>query len=124
MYPCGIYESFDEYDSFITHFNRKDNFELLKEKGEDFYNDIQREKRRQLDFLLSECNDGRRKTFFCTGVNLLETRTIEEAVRELKTKPDFENMTVKEKGDFVSEKFKEAALKKGVEIKLRKSKKV
>jgi len=43
----------------------------MQEIGEEAYNKEQAEKRRILDRLLAEYNDGRKKTLFCLAVNLL-----------------------------------------------------
>ena len=81
-YPCGRYEHIDEADSFITHMNQKTDLEKLRKIGEEAYNKEQVEKRRILDRLLAEYNDGRKKTLFCLAVNLLpleDLRTVFEA---------------------------------------------
>lgn len=78
-YPCEKYAGIDEFDSFITHSNQKADLKKMKKIGEEAYNAEQIEKRRILDRLLAEYNDGRKKTLFCLAVNLLpleELRTI------------------------------------------------
>ena len=51
--------------------NQKKDLERMQEIGEEAYNREQAEKRRILDRLLAEYNDGRKKTLFCLAVNLL-----------------------------------------------------
>ena len=53
----------------------------MQEIGEEAYNKEQAEKRRILDRLLAEYNDGRKKSLFCLAVNLLpleDLRTVFE----------------------------------------------
>lgn len=66
-YPCPKYEHFDEFDSFITHRNRKVDMEKAREIGMEAYNAEQVEKAHILDILLAGYNDGRKKTLFCAG---------------------------------------------------------
>ena len=61
--------------------NQKKDLERMQEIGEEAYNREQAEKRRILDRLLEEYNDGRKKTLFCLAVNLLpleDLRTVFE----------------------------------------------
>ena len=63
-YPCGRYEHIDDYDSFITHQHRKSDLEKAEHIGMSAYNQEQEEKAEILEVLLSDYNDGRRKTFY------------------------------------------------------------
>ena len=74
QYPCEKYEKIGEYDSFITARRQKADMEKLRDIGAERYNAEQGEKVQLLEYLLSSCNDGRRKTLFCLAVNLLERR--------------------------------------------------
>ncbi|MFN1908018.1 hypothetical protein ACK2FV_00010 [Clostridioides difficile] len=67
------YQHIDDYDSFITHKRRKADLERAKNMGIEQYNHEQQEKAQILSYLLSNYNDGRRKTFFCVAVNLFRT---------------------------------------------------
>jgi len=51
--------------------NQKADLEKMQRIGEETYNIEQAEKRQILDRILSEYNDGRKKTLFCLAVNLL-----------------------------------------------------
>lgn len=119
LYPCEKYEKIDEYDSFITHRKRKADIERFQTVGVDCYNAEQEEKIRLLGYLLSSCNDGRRKTLFCLAVNLLELPDVRIVVDRLMVS----NLsTVKERAVYASALLQEAADKKGIPLKLNRKK--
>ena len=118
-YPCEKYEKIDEYDSFITHRNRIADLKKLRTIGVDRYNAEQEEKVRLLDYLLSSCNDGRRKTLFCLAVNLLELSDIRAVVDQLMAS---DLSTVKERAVYAAALLQEIADKDGVSLKLNRKK--
>lgn len=75
-YPCKKYEGIDEFDSFITHRNQLKDFEKVKNIGIDLYQSELAEKIEILKCLFANYNDGRRKSFFCIAVNLLELQDV------------------------------------------------
>lgn len=85
QYPCEKYQHIDDYDSFITHKRRKADLERAKNIGIEQYNLEQQEKTQILSYLLSNYNDGRRKTFFCVAVNLLELSELQEAMKQIQS---------------------------------------
>lgn len=111
-YPCEKYAGIDEFDSFITHSNQKADLKKMKKIGEEAYNAEQIEKRRILDRLLAEYNDGRKKTLFCLAVNLLPL----EELRTIFDEDDLE-MSVKDRAGRMEKRLKERSR---VELKLRK----
>ena len=118
-YPCEKYEKIDEYVSFITHRNRIADLKKLRTIGVDRYNAEQEEKVRLLDYLLSSCNDGRRKTLFCLAVNLLELSDIRAVVDQLMAS---DLSTVKERAVYAAALLQEIADKDGVSLKLNRKK--
>ena len=56
--------------------------EKMRQIGEDAYNAEQIEKMAILDKLLSEHNDGRRKTLYCTAVNLMELEDLRRIMEQ------------------------------------------
>lgn len=118
-YPCEKYERVDEYDSFITHRNRRADLEKLRTMGAERYNVEQEEKVRLLDYLLSTCNDGRRKTLFCLAVNLLERSEVQAVVDRLAAS---DLPTVKERAAYAAELLQEIAGKRGISLKLNRKK--
>ena len=79
------------------------------------------EKAMRIRFLLSNYNDGRRKSFFCLAVNLLDPETVGAALARLsgQTRP---GMTAKEKAAPAVGIFQEAADRQNVVLKLNKKK--
>ena len=53
-YPCEKYQHIDDFDSFITHKQRKSDLEKAQRIGIDKYNFEQKEKMQILDYLLSK----------------------------------------------------------------------
>ena len=121
-YPCEKYSHIDDFDSFITHRNRKSDMEKAKRFGIDAYNAEQAVKVNILEVLLSNYNDGRKKTLFCVAVNLLELQELQTVLREIDRKPDMETLTLKEKSTFAAWLLKAAAEKNNIDLKLRKKK--
>ena len=121
-YPCTKYDHIDYFDSFITHRNRKSDMEKAQEIEIETYNAEQLEKTKILDMLLSDFNDGRKKTLFCTAVNLLDLQELREILRQIESRADLDTLTLKEKSTFAAELLKAAAAKNNIELKLRKKK--
>lgn len=121
-YPCDTYRDIDQYDSFITHRRRRADLERARSIGIDAYNREQEEKTRILEYLLSTCNDGRRKSFFCTAVNLLELPDLREAVNLLSGNEEIVQAPLKERGAYAAGLLGERAEKKGISLKLRRKK--
>jgi len=71
-FPCPRYESPSEKDSFITYRNVLRDLHRAKEIGIERYQQELNEKISLLETLLEHYNDGKRKGFYCTAVNLLE----------------------------------------------------
>ena len=121
-YPCEKYDHIDDFDSFITHQSRKADLEKARCFGIEAYNVEQVEKAKILDFLLSNYNDGRKKTLFCVAVNLLDLQDLKAALLEIECKPDMKTLTLKEKSAFVENLLQTAASNKNIELKLHKKK--
>ena len=121
-YPCEKYEHIDDFDSFITHRQRKADLKKAKLSGVEAYNKEQQEKVRILDILLSGYNDGRKKTLFCVAVNLLELQELQEVLREIENRPDIKMLTLKEKSAFVAGLLQDTASNRGIDLKLHKKK--
>ncbi len=121
-YPCPKYEHMDDFDSFMTHQGRKSDMERARQLGIEAYNAEQMEKTKILKILLSDFNDGRKKTLFCTAVSLLELRELQAVLRQIENRADLDTLTLKEKSAFAAGLLQEAAAKNNIELKLRKKK--
>ena len=118
-YPCEKYQHFDDFDSFITHRRRAADLMRMKEIGEDAYNAEQREKVEILQFLLAHFNDGRRKSFFCAAVNLLELSELREVTRRLREIHAMNDIPQKESSACAVKVLQEAAVRQNIVLKLR-----
>ena len=121
-YPCEKYQHIDEYDSFITHRRRKSDLEKAQRIGVEQYNLEQQEKIKILSFLLSDYNDGRRKSFFCVAVNLLDLSELKEAMEQIQSNDGLSLLSFKEQCSFVVEVFQNLADRRNIELKLIKKK--
>ena len=121
-YPCPKYEHIDDFDSFMTHQGRKSDMERARQLGIEAYNAEQMEKTKILDILLSDFNDGRKKTLFCTAVSLLDLQDLQAVLRQIEDRADLETLTLKEKSTFAVWLLKAAAAKNNIDLKLRKKK--
>lgn len=121
-FPCEKYENIDEFDSFVTHQNQKKDLEKQQKIGAEEYRAEQEEKIRILEWLLQTCNDGRKKTFFCVAVNLLELEDVRNVMGQIKSDGKFGELSLKERAAYVTGQFHKAADTQGIVLKLRKKK--
>ena len=121
-YPCEKYQHIDDYDSFITHKRRKADLERAKNIGIEQYNHEQQEKAQIFSYLLSNYNDGRRKTFFCVAVNLLELPELQEAIKQIQANDELPSLPFKEQCLYVIEVLQKIAERRNIKLKLIKKK--
>lgn len=121
-YPCERYQNMADYEFFIVHRNQKADLEKAQRIGIDAYNREQEEKVRILELLLSTCNDGRRKNFFCVAVNLLELSDIREALRQMESESGLSSWTLGERCAYIVSAFQEIADRYHIILKLNKKK--
>lgn len=119
-YPCWRYEGIDEYDSFITHQRQLKGIERAQKIGIESYNEEQAKKAAILHILLSDYNDGRRKTFYCVAVNLLPLQDIENVMNQVAEDTSLNNLTIKEKAKKIASLFQNLAVQQGLALRLRK----
>lgn len=119
-FPCEKYEGMDEYDSFITHRNRLSDLKRAEEMGPDAYCREQEERRDILDRLLDQYNDGRHKTLYCLGTNLLPLKGLRDILERLETDPALAKASPKERAQTAAGLFQRAAEECKIELKLRK----
>lgn len=117
-FPCGEYEHIDEYDSFITHRNRRSDLDKHCNIGKEAYQEEQRRKTELLGELLEHYNDGRRKTFYCLAANLLECDELQAVMEQVKDSPELAGKTIKERAACVVKLLQGAADERGIVLKL------
>ena len=101
---------------------RSADLDRARQSGMEVYNTEQMEKARILDVLLSNYNDGRKKTLFCVAVNLLELQELQAVLREIECKSDMEALSLKEKSAFVASLLQDTASRRKIDLKLHKKK--
>lgn len=121
-YSCKKYDKADEFDSFITHKNQLRDLEKMRKIGLEAYIAELNDKVRMLEKLLEHYDDGRRKSFFCTAVNLLSLQDIHSIMKQAADSvgPDIPR---KEKCAAAIRLFEKAAEEQGILLKLRKKEK-
>lgn len=120
FYPCENYQTFDAYDSFITHQHRAQDFTKAQKMGKFVYCTEQQEKIVLLKRLLEHYNDGRRKSFYCMAVNLLELSQLQAILQQLEREAGQHEASLKERAAAAAALLQEAAAEKGITLKLHK----
>ena len=119
-FPCKKYDNWGDSDSFITHRNHISDMEKAKRTGIEVYIAEQNEKVGILSALLKDYNDGRRKTFFCLAVNLLELQDIKSVMDQIKSEIELE-APLKIRAAAAVRLFEKMADQRGILLKLRKA---
>ena len=118
-FPCKKYDGADLLDSFITHKNQFHDFDKVKRIGLEAYETELNAKVKVLEELLENYNDGRKKSFFCVAVNLLELQDIKCVMAQIAVETKT-NDSVKEKSAIAGRLFQNMADKRNISLKLRK----
>lgn len=122
-YPCKKYDGADLSDSFITHKNQLCDLEKAKRIGMERYETELNEKVQMLKDLLKNYDDGRRKSFYCVAVNLLDLQDVKSVMGQVVNEITSE-MPLKIKAAAVVRLFGEMAEIRGVSLQLRKREKL
>lgn len=122
QYPCEKYDHIDDFDSFITHRRQKSDLKRAQSIGIAQYNLEQEEKVRILNELLCHYNDGRKKTLFCTAVNLLELPALRAAISRHQAHEQLDAMPLREKSAYAAAVFQEIAGESGLKLTLNRKK--
>ena len=118
-FPCEEYDGIEEYDSFITHRNQLRDMDKMKHIGVEQYHAELREKAQMLKYFLINCNDGRRKSFYCVAVNLLELQECRDVFAQVSAKiAADETLSLKERASFAAGLFQEIADRHKIPLKL------
>ncbi len=119
-FPCERYKTPSEKDSFITYKNRLDDFEKARRLGVAAYVEELDQKVEMLEFLFENCNDGKRKNYYCVAVNLLSLDDVGEIVTRVKADILPLGLSEKERSVQTVALFEERAEERGVVLALRK----
>ena len=116
QYPCSRYDGITEYDSFITHRNQLSDMNTARLIGLDAYHEMLAQKAAILKYFLEAFRGGRRKSYFCLAVNLLELQDL-YAIQKQVEEQTSEAMPLKEKTAAAVRCFEAAAAQKGIVLK-------
>lgn len=94
--------------------------ERFQKIGAEAYHSEQVQKAEILSFLLENYNDGRRKSFFCLSVNLLELEDIKDVMRRLTEAEGPDVRGLKQKAVQAAELFQDMAEQRNLVLKLNK----
>lgn len=113
-YPCPRLTEAARFDSFVPHRNQLEHLNRWAAAPEDFRAELA-EKSRLLTELLEHHNDGRRKSFFCTAVNLLPAGDTAAVLEQLDV-----SLPLKERAAQAVRLLNGAAEARGISLKLNK----
>lgn len=114
-FPCGLLGLDEPYDAVVTRRNQRADLKRAAEIGSAAYAQEQREKAALLRELLEHYNDGRRKTLFCTAVNLLPLSDLRRLLADLPA----EAVERKDRAAAVAARLTAMGSARGIELKLR-----
>ena len=118
-FPCPRYDNADQADSFITHRNQFADLAKWAAVGQDAYRAELDNKVEILRELLADYDDGRRKSFYCIAVNLLDLRAVQEIMETLRALAGTVAV-VKERAALAVRLLQKAAMESNIDLKLRK----
>ena len=93
---------------------------MAKKEGIDNYIKILKEKIIILEFLLNNYNDGRRKSFYCLAVNLLELNDLKGVINEINDNISKQEINHNEKINLIVHLLNTKAENRKIELILRK----
>ncbi len=115
-YPCKHYEGFDSYDTLVLHRNQRKDMQKAKAMGIEAYLAEQREKKRILERLLEDYDDGRQEVFYCLTVNMLALDDLKEIMED--ADKCSQSLNVREKAETVKMLMYKCAEKRRVQLEL------
>jgi hypothetical protein len=121
-FPCKKYDNEKiQKDSFVTHKRMMENQEIIQKNGIEKYIKKQDFRIKILEKILSEYNDGRSKSYFCTAVALLDIKGLNASIKKAENKIKEENILGKDyknKANILKKIISEYAQENHIEIKL------
>lgn len=118
-FPCERFQEAMAYDSFISHRHMQRDLERAARMGSEAYRAELQEKRAILRRLLAQYNDGRRKSFYCTAVNLLTLSDLQSVMKQLDG-ASFMDMPLKERATVAVQLLNNLAEERQIDCRLKK----
>ena len=106
------------HDSFVCYQKLNDNIFFVEKKGIENFNFNQNIRRKLLEEMLEDFNEGRSKSYYCVAVTVMEIEELEKALSEVREKAN--GLNVKAKSKILHSALDEIAVKKNYHLKLRK----
>lgn len=119
QYPCDAHYTDDGIDIFIPKHRRCADLEKAETQGLALYLAELDEKEAALHHLLAHFNDGRRKSFFCTAVNLLPLADVQCVMQQIQVQAPLSE-ELKVRAATAADLFQAMAQRRGLSLKLRK----
>ena len=123
-FPCEKYRNGKILkDSFVTHKKMMENQEFVRKNGIEKYIKQQSIRVKILEKMLSDYNDGKSKSYFCTAVALLAIESLNQSLIEIKNRIQTDKIVkddYKNKTGILKSILEEYTNKEHVEIKLAK----
>lgn len=119
-FPCERYAQTSEQDSFITYQKVLQDFQKVKAYDAENYMLELQEKMDMLSYLLEHYNDGKKKSYYCTAVNLLDVQDLREIMDDIEHNISATDNVQKEQIKAIVDMFEEKALKRNIFLGLRK----
>jgi len=83
-FPCPRFkDTWEEYDSFLTHRKMRPNLKYINEHGVESHVRRLRERMRLLKKMLEEFNEGRSKNFYCIAARKEHIKTKAKILRDI-----------------------------------------
>lgn len=121
-FPCEKYQGVQDSDSFITHLHQLSDIKRAQDIGMQAYHQEQLEKKELLQTLLDHYNDGRKKTLYCTAVNLLPLEEIKRILKEVSHDESLRELSKNDMAKHVASLLENLSNQLDISLKLRKSK--
>ncbi|UCG56776.1 MAG: DUF3795 domain-containing protein [Phycisphaerales bacterium] len=125
-FPCEKYEKFFDFDSFVSHRVCLPNLEQVKQVGLRKWLAEHTKRRRAVENLLANFNEGRSMSFFCVATALMPPEKLKRAVAEARKqirRGNVDDADIKAKAKIVRSAIEDAASEAGISLKLRHGKK-
>jgi hypothetical protein len=117
-YPCERYAKPSKKDSFITYQNVLRDMQRAAQNGIGEYLAELDEKIKFLQTLIGKFNDGKKKSFYCTAVNLLDREDLTDIREKIEGRAG--NTPKEDMIRWIESMFVEKAAARGIGLKLRK----
>ncbi len=116
-YPCKRYDGIDLHDSLISHRNQKKDMEKAKRIGMEAYRAEQLEKKKLLDRMLAEYDDGLHDVFFCLAANMLEVSDLTDVLADADR--NCEKMPLRQRAEYLKQQLGARAGQRNIPLVLR-----